>query len=123
MESGIDTGGPKREFLELLMQHFKNRTLFEGRENEKYLTCDNAGKTSFAKPSLEDILVFSTGVSSIPPIGFHPKPTINFLHNESPYPIAQTCTNSLSIPIHKTYDKFKYHMNFGILNSTGFGQH
>ncbi|XP_039592504.1 G2/M phase-specific E3 ubiquitin-protein ligase-like [Polypterus senegalus] len=42
MESGIDTGGPKREFLELLMQHLKNRTLFEGRETEKYLTCDSA---------------------------------------------------------------------------------
>ncbi|MBN3294218.1 G2E3 ligase, partial [Polypterus senegalus] len=84
---------------------------------------DIEGKTSFAEPSLEDILMFSTGVSSIPPIGFHPKPTVNFLHNESPYPIAQTCTNSLSIPIHKTYDKFKYHMNFGILNSPGFGQH
>ncbi|KAG2457929.1 G2E3 ligase, partial [Polypterus senegalus] len=42
MESGIDTGGPKREFLELLMQHLKDRTLFEGRETEKYLTCDSA---------------------------------------------------------------------------------
>ena len=35
--------------------------------------------------TLEDVLSFATGTSSIPPMGFIPNPQLNF-HNESPYP-------------------------------------
>lgn len=42
-EEAVDTGGPKREFLSLLMECLKRRRIFDGPENCKYLTFDSAG--------------------------------------------------------------------------------
>ncbi|KAJ8280911.1 hypothetical protein GJAV_G00060890 [Gymnothorax javanicus] len=36
-EEGIDTGGPRREFLTLLMRHLKDRPIFDGPEGHRYL--------------------------------------------------------------------------------------
>ncbi|XP_062588642.1 uncharacterized protein LOC134250300 isoform X5 [Saccostrea cucullata] len=38
MEEGIDQGGPKREFLDLLMEYTLNSSLFEGSLTSKYLS-------------------------------------------------------------------------------------
>ncbi|CAJ1061341.1 uncharacterized protein LOC125894224 [Xyrichtys novacula] len=36
-EEGLDTGGPKREFLTLLMTHLRNRPIFDGPPERRYL--------------------------------------------------------------------------------------
>jgi hypothetical protein len=47
-EDAVDTGGPTREFLTLLMDAIKNRRFFEGREDGKYLSFDSKGNLVFA---------------------------------------------------------------------------
>ena len=71
--------------------------------------------------SLGDILIFTTGVPSEPPLGFSPNLTVRF--TEGVYPRANTCVNALYLPLcNPTFDDFMYNMCFGILNSTGFGR-
>ncbi|XP_034054504.1 G2/M phase-specific E3 ubiquitin-protein ligase-like [Gymnodraco acuticeps] len=41
-EDGVDTGGPKREFLTLLMECLRMRRIFDGPQDRKFLTFDNA---------------------------------------------------------------------------------
>ncbi|XP_049895693.1 G2/M phase-specific E3 ubiquitin-protein ligase [Epinephelus moara] len=41
-EDGLDTGGPKREFLTLLMYYLRTRRIFDGPEDRKFLTFDSA---------------------------------------------------------------------------------
>jgi hypothetical protein len=68
---------------------------------------------------LELLLIFATGLDTIPPLGFEPTPSLTFGHGEDvaiddirrQFPIAHTCTNSLRIPLIATYDKFKENMN------------
>lgn len=72
------------------------------------------------KLTLEDILVFTTGASAVPPMGFDLTPKIIF-HSTSPMPKANTCVPSLSLPLGtKEYECFKYRMAFGISNAFGF---
>ncbi|KAJ8353434.1 hypothetical protein SKAU_G00210010 [Synaphobranchus kaupii] len=73
-----------------------------------------------AAVSLEDVLMFATGLSSLPPAGIAPLPCIEFLTN-SPYPMANTCANTLKLPLLHSYSLFKTHMDFGIQNYPGFG--
>lgn len=47
LEEGIDLGGPRREFLRLLMEWISGSALFEGKENSKTLALDSAGNDSF----------------------------------------------------------------------------
>ncbi|XP_034051581.1 uncharacterized protein LOC117532378 [Gymnodraco acuticeps] len=42
-EDGVDTGGPKREFLTLLMECLRMRRIFDGPQDRKFLKFDNAG--------------------------------------------------------------------------------
>ncbi|EMP26738.1 G2/M phase-specific E3 ubiquitin-protein ligase [Chelonia mydas] len=65
--------------------------------------------------TLEDILVFATGTSSIPPIGFEPDPSVKFLHIK--YPVGNRQLNCLELPITKTYEQFKNKMDFAISNA------
>ncbi|KAL6456259.1 hypothetical protein MHYP_G00348020 [Metynnis hypsauchen] len=41
LEEGLDTGGPRREFLTLLMSHLRNRPIFDGPPENRYLVCDS----------------------------------------------------------------------------------
>nr|XP_055036883.1 G2/M phase-specific E3 ubiquitin-protein ligase-like [Misgurnus anguillicaudatus] len=41
MEEALDSGGPTREFLTLLMDAIKTRRVFEGKDNAKYLSYDS----------------------------------------------------------------------------------
>lgn len=76
---------------------------------------------------LETILAFATGASAVPPIGFSPQPSIEFLHQEhdgenpSKLPIANTCINCLKLPLHTSYDGFQENMDFALGNTHGFG--
>ncbi|CAM4571035.1 unnamed protein product [Leuciscus chuanchicus] len=51
-----------------------------------------------AAVSVEDVLMFATGLSSLPPSGLEPLPQIEFL-NDSAFPMANTCSNSLRLPL------------------------
>lgn len=42
-EEGIDAGGPRREFLTLLMKHLKDRPIFDGPEGHRYLVYNANG--------------------------------------------------------------------------------
>ena len=42
-EEGIDTGGPRREFLTLLMKLLKDRPIFDGPEGHKFLVFNANG--------------------------------------------------------------------------------
>ncbi|XP_016086209.1 G2/M phase-specific E3 ubiquitin-protein ligase-like [Sinocyclocheilus grahami] len=77
---------------------------------------------------LEKILAFATGASCVPPVGFSPQPTIEFLHKEdsesaviSTFPMANTCINCLKLPFHTKYGEFKSSMDFAFANTHGFG--
>ncbi|XP_034738154.1 G2/M phase-specific E3 ubiquitin-protein ligase [Etheostoma cragini] len=73
------------------------------------------------------ILAFATGANLVPPIGFSPQPSIEFLHQEhdagttSKLPIANTCINCLKLPLHTCYKDFQENMDFALGNTHGFG--
>lgn len=48
--------------------------------------------------SVEDVLMFATGLTSLPPSGLEPLPRIEFL-DDSPFPMANTCSNILKLPL------------------------
>uniref|UniRef100_A0A8P4KTZ2 HECT domain-containing protein n=1 Tax=Dicentrarchus labrax TaxID=13489 RepID=A0A8P4KTZ2_DICLA len=76
---------------------------------------------------LGTILAFATGANTVPPIGFFPQPSIEFLHQEqdtatpSKLPIANTCINCLKLPLHTSYRAFQENMDFALGNTHGFG--
>nr|XP_055036518.1 uncharacterized protein LOC129423994 [Misgurnus anguillicaudatus] len=76
---------------------------------------------------LETVLAFATGANTVPPIGFSPQPSIEFLHQErdaesnSKLPVANTCINCLKLPLHTTYKDFQENMDFALGNTHGFG--
>ncbi|XP_068671668.1 G2/M phase-specific E3 ubiquitin-protein ligase-like isoform X2 [Montipora foliosa] len=75
-----------------------------------------------ASATLEEVMIFATGASEIPAIGFESTPTIHFLEGDR-LPKANTCGTILYLPLmHEDYDDFKKFMDFGILNTPGFGQ-
>lgn len=43
-EEAVDLGGPRREFLRLLMEALAQSPMFEGKEDKKNLALDSAGK-------------------------------------------------------------------------------
>ena len=66
------------------------------------------------------MLVFATGASSTPPIGFDEDPIIRFV--DANLMKANTCVNLLYLPTqHHTYEEFKESIDFAILNSPTFG--
>ncbi|XP_076126782.1 G2/M phase-specific E3 ubiquitin-protein ligase-like [Alosa pseudoharengus] len=71
---------------------------------------------------LGDILVFATGSNDVPPVGFSPSPSVEFLHDgNGRFPIANTCINCLRLPIHNTYTDFRTNIEFALTNTQGFG--
>lgn len=43
LEEGLDTGGPRREFLTLLMNHLRYRPIFDGPPQRPYLVYNSTG--------------------------------------------------------------------------------
>lgn len=73
--------------------------------------------------SLEDLLIFTTGCSTVPPLGFKSTPSIEFLHGtDKIFPEASTCGLVLKLPVKQLdYLDFKNSMTFGIKNGQVFG--
>ncbi|XP_077100303.1 uncharacterized protein LOC143751604 isoform X2 [Siphateles boraxobius] len=72
--------------------------------------------------TLEMIMEFVTGASTVPPLGFPHRPEIEFLHQDRKiFPEANTCLIILRLPIHTEYEMFKTYMTEGIMQSPYFG--
>ncbi|CAM4672662.1 unnamed protein product [Leuciscus chuanchicus] len=72
--------------------------------------------------TLEMIMEFATGASTVPPLGFPHRPEIEFLHQDRKiFPEANTCLIILRLPIHTEYEMFKTYMTEGIMQSPYFG--
>ncbi|XP_030069546.1 G2/M phase-specific E3 ubiquitin-protein ligase [Microcaecilia unicolor] len=74
-----------------------------------YLVDAEDGKTM---ATLEEILTFATGTDCIPPAGFDPAPVIEFLHGK--FPVGNSDTNCLGLPLTCAYNEFKEAMDFAI---------
>ena len=76
--------------------------------------------------SLGAILAFITGSTYIPPLGFHPQPSIVFKQRELNRKMyVSTCTNTLFFPVSGSllqYSTFQEEFLFCMLNSPGFGK-
>ncbi|KAK7922263.1 hypothetical protein WMY93_009165 [Mugilogobius chulae] len=74
--------------------------------------------------TLEDVLIFASGVDSLPPLDFLQKPEIEFLHDTGMgprrYPEANTCSVILRLPLHTEYDDFVEYMESGIRQAPVF---
>lgn len=82
------------------------------------------GVTTHFEITFATIVAFATGCPSEPPVGFRPMPSIRF-QTTSPYPRANTCTNTVHLPIQQPllpFEKFVYYVTSGILNTAGFGR-
>ncbi len=77
---------------------------------------------------LGQLLIFATGLETIPPLGFEPEPAIRFRHNEdldsndktAAYPISNTCTNTLWLPVVSSYSQFAENMQTAIVECYSF---
>lgn len=67
--------------------------------------------------TLEDVLIFATGLRRIPAMGFVTQPELAFLHPEdglARFPKANTCSLVLQLPVGQAYTEFKNNMELGI---------
>lgn len=72
--------------------------------------------------TLEKVLEFTSGASTVPPLGFPQRPQIQFLHEGNRiFPEANTCALVLRLPLHSSYEAFKQYMMEGILQAPTFG--
>lgn len=74
--------------------------------------------------TLSNILIFATGSSGVPPIGFSPEPSVEFIHDQQEkFSTANTCVNCIRLPtMHQTYFSVKENKDFAPCNTHGFGQ-
>ncbi|XP_028400817.1 apoptosis-resistant E3 ubiquitin protein ligase 1-like [Dendronephthya gigantea] len=72
---------------------------------------------------LSELLMFATGSTVIPPMGFSKPSTITVLQNGSSLPNANTCPMELEVPgLVATYEEFRRNMNCALDNQKeGFG--
>ncbi|KAF3842605.1 hypothetical protein F7725_024556 [Dissostichus mawsoni] len=100
-----------------------NREAQKGSGRESYeLLGRLSSRLNDSSVTLEEVLMFATGVPCVPPAGMSPLPRLQFLcSTTSTFPMANTCANILKLPLLDTYGAFKANMNFGINNSPGFG--
>lgn len=67
------------------------------------------------------MLVFFSGLSDTPPLGFDTEPTLHFNHSGI-LATASTCDLQLKLPAtHTSYEKFKEAMVLSIKGNDGFG--
>ena len=71
--------------------------------------------------TLEDALKFATGVTELPPQGFHPQTSAYVLtpSEQITHPIASTCNNEIGLSPIVPYELFKQIMEEGIKGAMG----
>ena len=71
--------------------------------------------------TLEDVCVFFSGASSVPPGGWPKKPKIEFIP-DALLPTSSTCSLILRLPtVHKNYEQFKNVLILALRSNDGFG--
>ena len=79
----------------------------------------------FLVDKLPDLLMFATGTTQIPSLGFHDPSKITVLQLDSMsgnLPNSNTCPQELELPRHKSYDDFKKSIDCALSNkSSGCG--
>ena len=105
----------------LLISYLITVVFFLCRYEGELVTTAPDGTSHTFRIKFEDILAFSTGAPVEPPLGFQPSPVLSF-QSDSPFPRANTCSNTLYIALQSMGDDvFMYFMCYGILGSAGFG--
>ena len=66
-------------------------------------------------------MIFFTGSSQVPPLGFEITPALYFNDGGSTLATASTCDLSLCLPLHHTYKDFQNSMILSIKGNDGFG--
>ena len=74
---------------------------------------------------LQKILAFATRASVVPPTGFPPAPSVQFMRKGeddffSVFPMANTCINCIKLPLHTSYQLFWKKFDFALGNTYGF---
>ena len=71
---------------------------------------------------LQDVLIFFTGASCVPPVGFEKQPKVVFLSNQAVLSTSSTCDLILRLPIkYKEYNDFRDAMLMALIDNDGFG--
>ena len=65
--------------------------------------------------TLGKVLTFFTGADKPPPLGFPKQPTLRF--SEETLAVTGTCDPDMSLPVHCTYETFKYYMTLSVIGS------
>ncbi|KAK0140647.1 G2/M phase-specific E3 ubiquitin-protein ligase [Merluccius polli] len=60
---------------------------------------------------VEEVLMFATGLNSLPPSGLIPQPKLEFIE-DSPYPMANTCANTMKLPQLDNFELFRVQYGF-----------
>lgn len=83
------------------MLPFIDGTLLQDLEDEGIeLTEEEKRFVPQATPS--HLLLFATGATNVPTVGFEPKPCISFVHDDTKIiPSAQTCSNMLYLYVNQ----------------------
>ncbi len=86
-----------------------------------YLNADQAVVTENGEVvTLEDLLIFFTGASKEPPLGFHTQPVLMFIEGE--LATASTCDLRIRIPFkHETYEQLKKKFKLSLKGNDGLG--
>lgn len=77
---------------------------------------------------LADLLRFVTGLESVPPMGFDPELQITFCRRDRlsngdatlDFPVANTCSNTLRLPVVSSYETFSTNITAAIMMATTF---
>ena len=73
---------------------------------------------------VDEVLVFFSGASHVPPLGHSPNPPVSFLHGEtSKFCTSSTCDNCLRLPTchGEDYQAFADAMAMSLKDNDGFG--
>ncbi|CAM4610246.1 unnamed protein product [Leuciscus chuanchicus] len=114
--------GEMQKYPALFYDMFENQTICYWRD---WLIDVEEGETD--GDTLEMIMEFATGASTVPPLGFPHRPEIEILHQDRKiFPEANTCLIILRLPIHTEYEMLKKcmkktYMKEGIMQSPYFG--
>ena len=74
---------------------------------------------------LQNLLIFITGFGMVPPLGFDPPLQLSFKHTENDnsddaVPYANTCANTLQIPVVSSFVVFKERMILAVQLGASF---
>ncbi|KAL0993875.1 hypothetical protein UPYG_G00115050 [Umbra pygmaea] len=118
-----EVGSNRRAAEEMAISHWRDWLIDVELGDAVIITEDGEENITL---SLENVLVFASGASTVPPFGFPCRPSLEFLHaplngSMPVFPQANSCGIVLYLPLHNTYEEFSKWMAEGIIQSPTFG--